>query len=113
MAWIAPVTDRMSADPRTTYVDMNRIANNMAEVGGSPVRANYSSKSIVTKSEWDAIVAFCRTIDPFVNSSTTWQNFNRIEAALLSAHTPPTPPATSLYPSNGLVPSDNLVPSNI
>lgn len=105
MAWITPVTDRMSDEPKTTYADMNRIANNMAEVGGSPLRTNYSYKSIVTKAEWDTIVAFCKAIDPFVNNSTTWQNFNRIEAALETAHTP-----SALYPSDSLVPSDNLVP---
>lgn len=107
MAWITPVTDRPDAQTRTTYVDMNRIVNNMAELGGTPVKMIYTDADIVTLAEWTAIVDFAGFWDHDITMSSRFDNLNKIEAAMKSAW------SGSLYPANTLYPSETLYPTGV
>lgn len=104
MAWITPKTDRADSTTRTTYADMNRITNNMSELGGTPVKLTYTDADIVTAAEWSAIVNFMWSWDHEITMSTRFDNLNRIEAAMRDAW------SGSLYPSNTRYPSNTLYP---
>lgn len=86
MAWIKPVYDRPNLQTRTTATDMNRIVNNMAVLGGSPVKNSYTANDIVKVAEWNAIVSFAQSKDPNVTSSTRFDNLNAIEYAMQQMH---------------------------
>lgn len=105
MAWIEPVTNRLPMS-RTTAEDMNRIANNIAFLGGDPIKSSYSSTDIVKADEWDYIVEFAQKTNPEVDSSTTYTNLNMIEESIRILYT-----HSKLKPSNTLLPSDTLVPN--
>lgn len=107
MAWITPVTDRENTQTRTTYADMNRIANNMAEMGGVPVNTSYTDADIVTLAEWSAIVGFIWSWDHEITSSTRFDNLNRIESAMAAAWSGSLYPADTLYPSETLYPRED------
>lgn len=100
MAWITPVTNRQPGS-RTTAEDMNRIAGNIAHVGGSPEKLNYIKTDIVKAAEWSYIVNFAKIYDASVTDSTRYDNLNTIEAAIKRAHE--LYPAEDLYPSNDLI----------
>ena len=101
MAVITPVTDRGELS-RTTAEDMNRIVNNLQELGMNWERGIYTSDDIVRKEEWEAIVSFAQTKDPEVDASTRWDNLNRIEAIAVGYQ--------GLHPSDSLYPNDELFP---
>lgn len=85
--WIEPITNRPNADTRTTATDMNRIANNMAELGGTPLKTNYVETDIVMTDEWKAIVEFVKMHDSGITDSTRYDNLNRIELMMKRLHT--------------------------
>lgn len=86
MAWITAVYNRASAETRTTATDMNRIANNMAELGGNPIKTNYTSADIVLVNEWTAILDFIRPHNDRINESTRFDNLNLIELMMKRLH---------------------------
>ena len=86
---------------------MNRIVNNMAELGGSPVKASYTDADIVTLAEWNAIIDFIKPWDVAITASTRFDNLNRIEAAMAGAWSGSLYPAETLYPSETLYPRED------
>ena len=104
MAWTTPVTNRPNERTRTTYADMNRITNNMIELGGSPVKASYTDADIVTLAEWTAIVSFARSWDKTITMSSRFDNLNKIEQVMADAWSGSLYPSSTLYPSNTLYP---------
>lgn len=101
MAIIAPVTDRGELS-RTTAEDMNRIVNNLQELGMNWTRSPYTADDIVRKEEWEAIVSFAQSKNPEITESTRWDNLNRIEALAVGY--------VGLHPSDSLYPSEELYP---
>lgn len=86
MAWITPVTDRV-AGSRTTATDMNRIANNLTEVGAILEKTTYTSNDIVTATDWNQILSVAKSVDSTITDSTDYVNLNKIEAAIATART--------------------------
>lgn len=86
MAWITPIYDRANAETRTTATDMNRIANNMAELGGTPIKSTYGSSDIVLVNEWTAILDFIRPHNDRINESSRFDNLNLIELMMKRLH---------------------------
>lgn len=109
MAWITPVTNRMSKFTKTTALDMNRIVGNIIELGGSPIKSTYTSNDFVKQTEWDYIVLFASLYDSKVTASTDFVNLNRIEEALRQAHLGGLYPREDLYPNSSLTPKGEEV----
>lgn len=109
MAWITPVTNRAPSS-RTTASDMNRIVNNIAELGGSPITQVYDGTEIVTAAEWDYICEFARAYNEAVTMETTYINLNAIEQtlAIVHEHSMKLFPANTLYPGNSLYPDTEV-----
>lgn len=105
MAWITPVTNRMSPDTRTTATDMNRIAGNLNILTGGSFKDNYTSDDIVKLADWNALIDALRNWNHNITYETTWTNFNLIESTLKTAYTNGLFPAESLYPSETLYPT--------
>lgn len=86
MAWITPVTDRTDA-VNITCDDINRMMNNMQEVGGTPLKTDYTNTDFVYEDEWDALITFLHD-EGYINidSSSHYSNLNAIEAALEELH---------------------------
>lgn len=107
MEWITPVTNRLP-NSYTTAEDMNRITNNVAYLGGSPVKLTYTDKDIVTAAEWAYIIDFVqgKAREITVTDATTYTNLNAIEQALIEAYDDSQlTPGNSLYPGNALYPN--------
>lgn len=86
MAWITPKYDRASTETRTNATDMNRIVNNMAELGGTPIKSTYGSSDIVLVDEWEAIIGFIRPHNERINESSRYDNLNAIEYMMKRLH---------------------------
>lgn len=86
MAWITPKTDWSEID-RCTYDDMNRIAGNLNELGGTSLKADYTQDDVPTKAEWTLIVTAVNNLvesegyhtEDVPNMSATALNFNVVE----------------------------------
>lgn len=104
MAWITPITDRPDEDTRTTAVDMNRIANNVHELGGDLL--TFAVNDIVTVAQWEYLVDFARLIDGDISYESSFSNLNRIEEALRKLHD-----GEVLLPSESLYPAEDLYPN--
>lgn len=86
MAWIEPKRDWTETD-YCSYEDMNRIAGNLNELGGTNLRSNYTQDDVVPRSQWTAIVSAVNnlietegyTTDGVPDMSMTALNFNVVE----------------------------------
>ena len=87
MSWIAPVTNRTSAQGRTTYEDMNRICGNLNYLFGTALRTNWTRADIVDRATWDSIISVvaqvAESVGVQVSDSTDYVNLNAIEEATL------------------------------
>lgn len=106
MAWITPVTNRASAYPKTTHVDMNRIVGNAIVLGYVTAKVTYTAKDIVLADEWESLIEFAQIIDPTITQSTHFTNLNKIEQAFDDAHS-----GMLVLPGETLKPSETLVPN--
>ena len=104
MAWITPVTNRMSPDTRTTATDMNRIAGNLNYLTGGSFKDDYTNTDIVLKTDWVSLIDAVRFWNADITNGTDWTNFNLIEKTMADAYNGSVLPANNLYPSNTLYP---------
>lgn len=87
MAWITPKTDWTELD-RCTHEDINRIAGNLNELGGTSLKDDYTQDDVVTLAEWQAIVDAVNnlvenegyTTDGTPDMTATAYNFNVVES---------------------------------
>lgn len=103
MAWVTPVTDRVSGAV-CTVSDMNRIAGNLdwlaneltthqLYAGATVQKTNYVLE-YVTLANWQDILsvlnamvdALALTIDGEADESTTYNNFNTVESITLAIY---------------------------
>lgn len=86
MAWIEPKTDWSDIDT-CSYVDINRIANNINELAGTSLKADYTQDDMVARTEWQAIVHNVKQLaedekyetDDIPDMSCTARNLNLVE----------------------------------
>lgn len=86
MAWITPKTDWSELD-RCGYEDMNRIAGNLNELGGTSLKADYTQDDVVTGTQWTAIIGAVNALvereeyhtDDEPSMEVTALNFNIVE----------------------------------